>query len=331
MANDDTATRPLERKALDDPYVQLWLDKQVRDRTDEYLKRLRTGAGLMVGFAAAVLAWFGYQQNDVIRDLRAQVQTATGQAQKAADTVANAQTLLDDASRLSASTAQQVTSTTSLMQGNLAQAATSVGSLSSTLSNLTDQQNSIATAQANLERQAKTFEGQQNTITAAFEDQRAVIDESARKAQDSMTKAQDSMTTAEERRREVDKVAGGLQGLQSTYADILERRQVEYAFLRARDSRVIDLYSLTSDGGAPRVRRSQVMFTVAEIKDRINVVVSVLDGGDGRPGAERTYSQLRSTQTPIRIDGTAFVFRVEFIYHAKLAFDFAVVKVQAAG
>jgi hypothetical protein len=324
MANDDSVPRPLERKALDDPYVQLWLDKQVRDRTDDYLKRLRTGAALLVGFAAAVLGWFGYQQNDVIKGLRAQVLAATENADKAAGNVLNAQRLLEDAGRLSASTAQQVASTTGLIQGNLNQASTSVGSLSTTLNALAGQQLSIRATQADLNRQAASFKEQQDSITAAFKGQQADVDESARRAQS-------SATGADARRQEVDKIAGGLQGLQSTYADILERRQVEYAFLRSNDSRVIDLYSLVSDAGVPRVRRSQVMFTVAEIKDRFNLVVSVLDGGGGRIGTERTYSQLGSTVVPIRIDGTPFVFRVEFIYHAKLAFDFVVIKVQAAG
>ena len=93
MANDDSAPIPLERKALDDPYVQLWLD-----------------------------------------DLRAQVLTATRDAQSA--------------------------------EGNLTQASTSVGTLSSTLSDLTRQQISIESAPANLARQAERFNDQHSQLRA---------------------------------------------------------------------------------------------------------------------------------------------------------------------
>jgi hypothetical protein len=318
----DGMNRP-DREYMGDEFVQAWLEKQVVTRTDDYLARLRTIVGIFVVGATAVIGFFGYRVFELGTDLQAKVEQASKDAAAASSNIATSRSLLEEARRISDSTFAQVKSTVDLTTSNVEQSSSTVSSLRSTLNSLNDQQRQISAAQTNLETQANVFKSQQDDMTRSFGRQRTEFESL-------VDGAKDSVGSTKQAEAEVKAIAGDLKQVQELYTQVLERRQVEYAFLRASDLRDLEFYSIVKSGNEAAIKRVQIRVAVKEIKDRINLTIEVLDDGNGRRLPPQTMNQLsRSDSGPI--SGTPYSYRVEFVYHAKLAIDFLVVKVQPAG
>jgi hypothetical protein len=331
MPHADVDKPQPDREYLQDEFTQAWVEKQVRDRTDDYLKKWRGVAALVIIIVSAALGVFGYQMVDLRKDLvekaaqaSKDVAVAEAKVTEAGTNVAASRGLVEQADKFSGDTYKQVNSTIGLLMANVNQSSNASTSLSEALTRLRREQGTIASTQKALEQEAVGFNAQRENITAAYEQQRSQLKIIEGNALGSLRSVEDS-------EKKVGGVYGNVQKIQEIYSDLLERRQVEYAFLRAHDSKILDFYSIVGLGENAKARHMRIMFSVAEIKDLNNITVQVLDDGTGHTGVEQKYEKLRQSVNWINIPETPFVFRVEFVYHAKLAVDFIALKVQAAG
>ncbi|HBB96643.1 MAG TPA: hypothetical protein DC054_14760 [Blastocatellia bacterium] len=330
MAHKDLTQNQLDREYLRDDFTQAWVEKQVRDRIDDYLKRLRGIAAFVILIVSAVFAVFGYQLVDLRKELMEKAAQASRDVAVAGANVTEASTnvnasekLVKQAETLSGTTYGQVQSTIDLLKANVSQSSNSTNSLAAMLSSLRGEQGKIANAQSALQTQARGFEEQRRSMTAAFEQQRTDMETMKNDAGTSLQNVRNSESS-------VTRTVGSIEQIQKLYSAALDQHQVEYAFLRAGTARVLHFYSIVGNGENADLRQVRIRVQVGVIKDLNDITVSVLDNGSGQPGVTQKFAQLPQSPEPIPIPGTKFVFTLEFVYHAKLAIDFVALKVQAA-
>src|SRR4051794_9644468 len=108
---DSTHFQP-DHQYLQDAFTQAWVEKQVRDRIDDYLKKLRGVVGFVILMASAVLGVLGYQLVDLRKELVEKAAQASEDVQAAGTNVKASGELLTQANWLSQSTSATVKSTT---------------------------------------------------------------------------------------------------------------------------------------------------------------------------------------------------------------------------
>lgn len=260
---DDNKQPGVSRGYVEDEFFKAWIEKQVRDGTDNYFRRLRgiiTFVFLLISGSLTFLGIKSYQ--------------ATQSAKSAISKVSEAQTLIAKAHTESSEASRQI-------------------------------------SKAN------------NRLHTVQQLQKKIVSDTK--------KTRENKNLVDSLRGIVQKDAKSVIQIRNIYADLLENRSVEYAFLRSNDSRIVDLYSFhQADTQTDSVQKYRVKMSIGDVKDRIDLTVHVLDSGTGSAGRSNKYMKLRQSDQSIPIDGTPFVFKVEFVYHAKLAYDFVVIKVHSA-
>jgi len=338
----DEVNSDLVRKVVEHHYFKTLVEQEVQARTSAQVRAAWRRFAAPILLAISIAGWFGY-------DLVKQMQQVASQASVVREKVKQAETLLSAAEALKTANQDLLANLRTQVGSSAKLADRSQGFLEKQLSQLATSQDDLASAvekrQKELEAQAKKIgeaaASVSGKVAQSLEQIKNAEQDVAQKAKE-VTKDQETISSLRDEVKEQQEILNKRLGIEQQFdeinAELLTSRQVEYVLLRSRDSRTVTLHYFeapkTRDRAAPPPKRYDIRFITAGIKDRFDLKVELVSGADkpregkGQPVRKSTWERVRDERgKKYPIEGTPFEFTVEFIYHARLAYDFVVLKI----
>ena len=345
----------LVKKVVEHEYSQRLIKEHSEAKAGAFLKQWWAIIGGVAAFLILGFGYLGYSANEAIKNMRTQLEEKAKEVDKKKDEVDKKKEEIEKTStelsrnlteaqahlRQSESELAKVqsfsqiatslaTNSRELLTANQDAAKSTSSIIQSSLTGLLDTQKGLQRTQEGLNAKL----GEADERLQAIKTQQENTKKNKEEAESAAIKSKTHADTAE---LQLGKILNDAGNLSTINAELTKAKALEMVTLRARDTREVILENIhlpSEKGGTAIIERHRIRFRIDGIKDAFNLWSRVCQTTTCETEPEQFFDKLTRYKNaedprnePRAICGTPFVFRVEFIYHAKLAFDFATIKV----